>query len=63
MTGEVLSNAPFGTQVASMVISDDTMRSKLFGESDPTRFGTGNIGIDALAKPAWQFFSGQEVNP
>lgn len=61
--GEVLSNMPFGAQIASTLISDETQREKLFGESDPTRFGTGNIGIDALVEPVSQFVSGQQVNP
>ena len=61
--GEVLSNMPFGAQIASTLISDETQREKLFGESDPTRFGTGNIGIDAFINPVSQFLSGQEVNP
>lgn len=61
--GEVLSNMPFGAQIASTLISDETRREKLFGESDPTRFGTGNIGIDTLIDPISQFASGQQVNP
>ena len=61
--GEVLSNMPFGSQIASTLVPDETRRTKLFGESDPTRFGTGNIGINALLEPVGQFLSGQEVNP
>lgn len=61
--GEVLSNMPFGSQIASMLVPDETQRTKLFGESDPTRFGTGNIGLNALLEPIGQFATGQQVNP
>lgn len=47
--GEVLSNMPFGAQIGSIAVSDEMEREKLFGDADPSRFGTGNIGIDALA--------------
>ena len=61
--GEVMSNMPFGSQIASLVVSDDSRRSELFGESDPTRFGTGNIGLDAFFEPITQLFNGETVNP
>lgn len=61
--GEVMSNMPFGSQIASLIVSDDSRRSELFGESDPTRFGTGNIGLDAFFEPITQFINGETVNP
>lgn len=61
--GEVLSNVPFGSQIASTLVPDEAMRTALFGESDPTRFGTGNIGISAITDPISQFMSGGQVNP
>ena len=63
LTGEVASNVPYGAQIASMLISDENQRQKLFGESDPTRFGTGNIGIDALFGPVTKFANGETIDP
>lgn len=56
--GEVLSNMPFGDMVASVALGADSQAAKaLFGESDPTRFGTGNIGLSALVDPVIQLGS------
>ncbi len=56
--GEVLSNMPFGDMVASVALGADSQTAKnLFGESDPTRFGTGNIGLSALVDPVIQLGS------
>ncbi len=50
--GEMLGNMPFGTQIGSIITGgDDTKAQRLFGETDPTRFGTGNIGLEALLNP------------
>lgn len=58
MGGEVLSNMPFGDMVASVALGADSQTAKnLFGEGDPTRFGTGNIGLSALADPVIQLGS------
>lgn len=47
--GETLSSMPFGTQIASALTGgDEDFSKKFFGDSDPTRFGTGNIGISAV---------------
>lgn len=56
--GEYLSNMPFGAQIGTVAISDEMDREKLFGDADPSRFGTGNIGFDALADT---FMSGVEA--
>lgn len=63
LTGEVASNVPYGAQIAGLFISDENQRQKLFGESDPTRFGTGNIGIDALFEPVTKFANGETIDP
>ena len=62
LTGEILSNVPMGAQFAQMVVSDEYDREKLFGESDPSRYGTGNIGVNALMDPAVQLVTGQNVD-
>lgn len=55
--GEVLSNVPMGDQFVNTVLGlDSNYTKKIFGEGDPTRFGTGNIGISALSKPAANLF-------
>lgn len=52
LVGEALSNMPFGTTIADVLVPED-YRSALFGENDPTRFGTGNMGFNALAEPLY----------
>ena len=47
--GELLSGMPFGTQIANIITGGDEQRAEnWFGDNDPTRYGTGNIGISAL---------------
>ena len=50
-TGEFVSGLPMGTQVAE-IIKDVTgltdNQFDLFGEKDPTKYGTGTMGISAL---------------
>ena len=66
MAGEVISNVPGGSYVASAAqnalgIDEFTMR-KLFGENDPSRFGTGNIALQTLGAPIGQALKGQNIN-
>jgi hypothetical protein len=60
--GEILSNVPMGAQIAQIVVPDEYDREKLFGEADPSRYGTGNIGINAVFDPAIQYATGQNVD-
>lgn len=60
--GEVLSNVPMGAQIAQMIVSDEYDREKLFGEADPSRYGTGNIGINAVSDPLIQLATKQNVD-
>ncbi|MFV0551067.1 MAG: hypothetical protein ACK5L6_03970 [Anaerorhabdus sp.] len=62
MSGELFSNMPMGSQIAEMLGFDDYTKEKLFGESDPSRFGTGNIGLQSLSKPIGQLFTGADVD-
>ena len=60
--GELLNAVPGGSVLTSYVIPDETDREKLFGESDPTRFGTGNIGLNMLLKPVISVAQGQDFS-
>ena len=62
LAGEALSNAPMGAQIAQMFVTDEYDREKLFGEADPSRYGTGNIGINAIADPITQLVTGQNID-
>lgn len=46
--GELISGVPFAAQLAALVVPDDDVRETIFGESDPTRYGTGTLGANAL---------------
>lgn len=48
--------------LTSYVIPDEADREQLFGEGDPTRFGTGNIGLNMLLKPAISAARGQDFS-
>lgn len=62
LAGEVISNAPMGAQAAQFIISDADTREAIFGDSDPTRFGTGNIGINMLAQPVIDLINGEDFS-
>ena len=48
--GEFAAGVPFATQVFSFLMPDNTLREWLFGEDqDPTRYGTGTLGLSALS--------------
>lgn len=53
--GEVLSNVPLGQQIATLYpeYGSDTMpsRKQLFGDNDPTRYGTGSVYSKVFTKP------------
>lgn len=62
LTGEMLSYVPFATTWTG-VLSDDTRKS-LFGEdSDPNRYGTGNIGLNTFLDPLVSLASGKDIDP
>ena len=60
--GELLASMPLGAQ-ATMLATDETNLENLFGESDPTRYGIGNMGAAALADPILSYFMGGTVDP
>ena len=47
---------------AVTLVSDDNTRKKLFGEGDPTRFGTGQIGINMITDPILDLITGDEAS-
>lgn len=75
--GEVLSNVPLGQTVASVypeyggnflgvekILGDLPTREKLFGDKDPTRFGTGIPVVRGLQDPLYMLgpsFGGNQV--
>jgi hypothetical protein len=62
LAGEVISNMPYGSQVASFLIPDETQRENLFGEGDPTRFGTGNIVMSAFSAFVVDLMNGDDIS-
>lgn len=64
LAGETISNAPFGNVVADIALNSmsDTQREEIFGETDPSRYGVGNLVTDTIVKPLGQFLSGDDVD-
>lgn len=48
--GELISGVPFAAQSATFLVPDETARENMFGDSDPTRYGTGTIGLSFIAE-------------
>lgn len=62
--GEVLSGVPGGAYFGMLLTGgDDATAEKLFGESDPTRYGVGNMGLSAWADPIISLIQGGTVDP
>ena len=59
--GEVASMHPFGAPALSYLLPE-TAREQLFGESDPTRYGTGNMGLNTVIQPVQQMLTGQDFS-
>lgn len=57
LAGEAVNNMPFGSLGTSLLIGSDLGEAFFGTENDPTRFGTGNVGISAIAKPAGEVIS------
>ena len=72
IAGEALSNLPLGQTIASIYPQYGTnlygldlpSRRDLFGENDPTRFGSGLLTADAVTDPVFKFilpFGGNQL--
>ena len=59
--GEVLSNMPYGSIIAYYAVNNDNLRKKFFGESDPTRFGVGNIALDTIMDLVQSAVNGENI--
>ena len=59
--GEVIANSPYAATAATFLVGKENSE-KIFGENDPTRYGTGNIAIQSIAEPVGQFLDGQNVD-
>ena len=59
--GEVASMHPFGAPALAYLLPE-TAREQLFGESDPTRYGTGNMGLNTVIQPVQQMLTGQDFS-
>lgn len=64
LLGETLSAMPMGSQIATNLLGLDSAlgfnSEKFFGDSDPTRYGTGNVGLSALTKPALEYLMAED---
>lgn len=58
---EQLSYLPFVAQGLNIVIPDEDVRKEWFGDSDLTRYGTGNIFMENVTALAGDFISGDDV--
>ena len=58
LAGEAVSMIPYAGVVLPALMGD-TESEKIFGEDDPTRYGTGNIGLKAASKLAANMAAGE----
>ena len=61
VAGEVLSNVPYAAQILPSILSQEQSEG-LFGDADPTRYGTTNIGIGALLTPIADALRGEDID-
>ena len=59
--GEVISNMPYASTAATFLTGTENSE-KIFGEADPTRYGTGNIAVQTLTEPIAQFINGEKID-
>lgn len=66
LLGNALINMPGGSYVVAALMgsvgADNYEMQKIFGSNDPSRFGTGNIALQTLLKPAWDAATGQNID-
>jgi hypothetical protein len=71
LIGEVLSNVPFGQTLGGLypefgmdIMGERITREELFGDADPTRFGSGLLAVRGLQDPVFKLlpgYGGQQV--
>ena len=62
LLGETLSNVPGGNLIPTVVGMDSEETEEFFGDSDPTRYGTGNIGLSAIADAGTSLVNGKPLD-
>ena len=62
LSGELLQNMPYANFILPILIADEDSREDIFGESDPSRYGTGNIGLNMVTQPIADLASGNNVS-
>lgn len=62
VAGELISAIPSGALMSSIVFKDANEREKFFGESDPTRYGTGQLGINLITDPVMDIATGKDAS-
>lgn len=62
LMGETLSAMPMGAEVAAAIFTEESDRQKLFGEADPTRFGTGSLLGQKLGAFTFDILTGEDVS-
>lgn len=66
LLGNALTNYPGGSYIAAglkgTVGANSYQMQELFGQNDPSRFGTGNIAMQTLLTPLWDGANGQNVD-
>ncbi|MEG1971757.1 MAG: hypothetical protein RR315_01265, partial [Oscillospiraceae bacterium] len=61
LSGEAISTVPYAQQLLPNFLNERYTKA-LFGESDPTRFGTGTVLANTVGKPIAQAFSKENIN-
>lgn len=59
MAGELISQIPGSNYLISLFGLDEYQTEKLFGDSDPTWYGLGNIGLQSIGDIAYNLWTGK----
>lgn len=62
LVGELVGNIPFSSQLTMLAITNDYDRENFFGEADPSRYGIGNMGVNALTDPLISLIKGEDID-
>lgn len=62
LVGELVGNIPFSSQLTMLAITNDYDRENFFGEADPSRYGIGNMGVNALSDPLISLIKGEDID-
>ena len=62
MLGEVAGATPYGSMIPAFTGMDSYDTKKWFGDNDPSRYGTGNIGASAITDIFTSVFEGKPLD-